>query len=69
MHVGIRFGTAGKAGFVGGLHQHFGAVVAEDGTQGLVGPVNGLAGALQSGDGGIVERAAQVQLDGFVVGQ
>ena len=54
---------------VGGLHQHFGAVVAEDGAQGLMGLVHGLAGALKTGDGSIVERAAQVQLDGFVVGQ
>ena len=54
---------------VGGLDQHLGAVVTEDGTQGLVGLVNSLAGALQPGDGSIVERAAQVQLDGFVVGQ
>ena len=54
---------------VGGLDQHFGAVVTEDGAQGLMGLVHGLAGALKSGDGSIVERAAQVQLDGFVVGQ
>ena len=40
-----------------------------DGAQGLMGLVHGLAGALQPGDGSIVERAAQVQLDGFVVGQ
>ena len=54
---------------VGGLDQHLGAVVAEDGAQGLMGLVHGLAGALKTGDGSIVERAAQVQLDGFVVGQ
>ena len=34
-----------------------------------MGLVHGLTGALKSGDGSIVERAAQVQLDGFVVGQ
>ena len=34
-----------------------------------MGLVHGLAGALKTGDGSIVERAAQVQLDGFVVGQ
>ena len=58
-----------ERGRIGRLYQHFRAIVAEDGTQGLVGMVHGLAGALKTGDGSIVERAAQVQLDGFVVGQ
>ena len=51
------------------LHQHFRAVVAEHGPQCLVGREDGTTGLPQAGDGGIIQRPLQAQLDGLVVGE